>query len=156
MNIAIRNAIEADIPILTGLYRDMYDELTAYNDTFSLNIEELPDLLSTRLKSKLFRVFIAENGGTAIGFILAGISKTERKLKKEGTPFIGSYIDIFVTGGFRGQNAAAMLLDAADEWFRESGADMAEAVILSGNDASKALFGKHGLRPLFDTFYRRI
>ena len=156
MSVTIRPAVAGDVPVLVGLYGDMYAKLMEYDGTYDVDSAVLPELLAIWMKSKMFNLYVAEQEGALAGFLLAGLAKVERKLKTDGASIVGNYVDIYVAEEYRCGYIASSLLDAADEWFRSCGVGRAEAVILCGNSASQALFGKHGLTPFYTTYHREL
>ncbi len=137
----IRPAQEADLPVLERMYAELYDMLSGVGMPYELDRDALADILSAQIRSRLFRLLLAENDGVCIGFISAGVSRIDRKFKGG---LVGVVNDIFVEPSARKSGAAAALLEEAESWMRESGAKSVKCDIIVGNEGGHKFWTAHG------------
>ncbi|MEG1633449.1 MAG: GNAT family N-acetyltransferase [Oscillospiraceae bacterium] len=154
MGTTIRPAAEGDIDALLALYGSLYDTLRGFGLPFELSPHELRQILAVMVKSKLCRLLIAEENGETLGFISAAVTRMDRKLRFEGGNLIGTVNDICVSPACRGTGLAARLLSEAEDWFRASGAAVAECDILCGNLPAQGFWRKQGYTELALVSYK--
>ena len=152
----IRTARESDLDALAGLYKDLYDTLDGFGLPFSLDSSSIKDILSVILRSKLCRILVAENEGAVCGFLTAGISRMDRKLKYLGESTIGMIHDVYIAPEHRKKRIAAQMLNEAEAWFRDNGVKIIECNILMENHVSAAFFNKNGYKELARIVYKEL
>ncbi len=144
----IRDGRPEDLETVVGLYRALYAELEGYGLIFSLEEEGLERALETQLRSKLCLVAVAEEEGELVGFLSAGVVRMDRKLSYEGRSAMGLIHDLYLTPAARGRGTASALLDRAEGWMREAGAEVAECQVVRGNTLGAAFWSRRGYDPV--------
>lgn len=79
--------------------------------------EEFLAELTKRAKEKHGRIFIAEDGGKALGWAMCYLEHHETFVRKELRPF-GYVAEMFVDESARGRHVGRMLLKACEDHFR--------------------------------------
>ncbi len=153
MDYTIRAADLSDLPALTELYLAYGAELRECGLQYEINVEEVPTILSTRIKSRLFYLGIAQCEGKVKGFIICSIAKIGREYLCDGSGQVGYVHDIYVHSTLRRAGCANALLDAAKEWLKESGVHAIELEVLRRNRSGKSFWESAGGREIA-TFYQ--
>ena len=149
----IRTADVSDLSALTQLYLAYSEELQKCGLQYEINVEEVPAVLSARIKSRLFFVGTAQCDGKAEGFIICSIAKIGREYLCEGSGQVGYVNDVYVSPAMRRTGCANALLDAAKAWLKECGVNALELEVLSGNTIGKSFWERTGGREIA-TFYQ--
>ncbi len=148
MTYIIRSADVSDLSALIKLYLVYSAELQKCGLQYEINVEEVPVVLNTRIKSRLFYVGIAQCDGEVKAFILCSIAKIGREYLCEGNGQVGYVSDIYVNPSMRRTGCANALLDAAKAWLRESGVNSLQLEVLSGNTGGKSFWEGTGGREI--------
>ena len=152
----IRLANESDLDTLVRLYSNLYNTLDGYGLPFSLDSDNIRDILAVMLKSKLCCIVVAQYEDTVCGFLSAGIVCMDRKLKFKGENVIGKIHDIYVDPEYREKHTATQMLEKVEAWFRDNGVKIIESDILVDNNVSAAFFGKNGYKELARNVYKEL
>jgi ribosomal protein S18 acetylase RimI-like enzyme len=104
------------------------------------------------------RVFVAERGGSVVGFIVVMVEHFD-----EGDlhlyPMYKSFADItdlYVEENHRGRGIAGALLSAAEEHARAMGIERIKLAALSGNEEARAVYLRRGYREYDVTYCRDL
>ncbi len=154
MAITIREATTDDIDGLTALYGEYFEELRPMGMYYTLDMATLPDVLSTRIRSRLVLTAVAEDGTGLRGFVICTLSRLGREYKCEGSRFIGTMNELYVAADVRRRGVAGRLCDYGEAWLRERGAPGVQFQILRGNGASAELWRKRGADPVGTLYYK--
>lgn len=144
MPYTIQTADTADLSALTELYLTYCAELRQCGLQYEINVAEVPSVLSTRIKSKLFYIGIVRHEGKDKGFVICSISKLGREYLCEGNEQIGHIHDIYVTSSMRRTGCANALLDVSKAWLKECGVNCLQLEVLSGNADGKFFWERRG------------
>ena len=157
MSIVCRRAGPEDADRVAVLYDELYEVLNGFDLPFTLRREELADMLSIMLKSKLCYICVAEReNGDICGFVSAGIMRIDKKLEHRGGALTGRLHDIYVEPEIQGQGTAERLLSMLEEWFKDNGAAIAETHVQIKNERSLSFFKKHGYRVMGQIVYKEL
>lgn len=148
MTYIICTADVSDLSALTELYLTYCTELQKCGLQYEINTEEVPILLSTRIKSRLFYIGIAKCDGEMKGFIICSIAKIGREYLCEGSGQVGYINDIYVKSTMRRTGCANALLNAAKAWLKECGVSSLHLEVLSGNTGGKSFWERSGGREI--------
>lgn len=99
--------------------------------------------LRSQLAEEATAVFVAEQGGTVIGYVFAALEPISWKDLRDACGFIH---DIAVDERGRRGGVATALLDAAIAWLRSRGAPRVVLWTAERNPAAQQLFDKFGFR----------
>ena len=149
----IRTANIDDLCVLTRLYLAYSEELQKCGLQYEINLEAVPEVLSTRIRSRLFFVGLALSDEKAEGFIICSLVKIGREYLCEGSGQVGYVNDIYISPSMRRTGYAAALLDAAKAWLKECGVNSLELEVLHGNIGGKSFWERTGGREIA-TFYQ--
>jgi ribosomal protein S18 acetylase RimI-like enzyme len=149
----IRTADVSDLSALTELYLAYSAELQQYGLQYEINVEEVPAVLNTRIKSRLFFVGAVLLAEKVEGFIICSIAKIGREYLCEGSGQVGYVNDVYVSPSMRCTGCANALLDAAKAWLKECGLNSLELEVLSGNTGGKSFWERIGGHEIA-TFYQ--
>ena len=142
-SVHIRQAGVEDLPAAAALWQ----QLDAYHRSLGLmfpEVDNAPQLWAESFQRTLGRfsfLWLAEQGGGAVGFLMARIKQSPAYL---GGKQIGEISDLFVVPAARGAGAAAQLVQAAMQKFAELQVHSVEVQIQAGNDDGLAFWHKHG------------
>lgn len=148
MNYIIRPVDVSDLSALTELYLVYNAELQTCGLQYEINVEEVPVVLNTRIKSRLFYVGIAQYNGEVKGFIICSIAKIGREYLCESSGQVGYVNDIYVNPSMRRTGCANALLDAAKAWLKECGVNSLQLEVLSGNTGGRSFWERTGGREI--------
>ncbi len=143
MGVTIRQAGADDLPAATALWQ----QLDAYHRSLGLAFPEAdnaPQLWAESFQRTLGRfsfLWLAEQDGTAVGFLMARIKQSPAYL---GGKQVGEISDLYVEPAARGEGAAAQLVQAAMQKFTELGVHSVEVQVQAGNDGGLEFWHKHG------------
>jgi GNAT superfamily N-acetyltransferase len=129
------------------MYGELYKALGGFGLPFGLDMKGLSELLPVMLRSKLCCVIVAEDGEGVCAFLSGAVARIDRKYAY-GTGLVGRVSDLYVAPGKRGSGLADSLLRAAEDWFRQSGAAIAECDVLTQNLPAGRFWDKRGYRDL--------
>lgn len=130
----IRPAVTTDIPRIVELWREMWDlhegldpdryvSTPAAEQVISLWIEQ-------NLRGERAQVFVAEQDGTIVGYLLALILENPPVVPQQ---FFGYVSEVAVTATARDGGVGQILLNAAHDWFRSKGLSIVEVNISALN-----------------------
>ena len=148
MALTIRRATKADLPTLGGLGASLlrlhYDFDPQRFMAPGTNVESgYAWFLGTQLEDSAAAVFVAERGGTAVGYVYAGLEPQSWKELREESGYIH---DIVVIDSERRNGVASLLMEAAFEWLRSIGAPRVILGTADKNAGAQRLFERLGFR----------
>jgi ribosomal protein S18 acetylase RimI-like enzyme len=88
-------------------------------------------------------LLVAEQDGSVVGYVWAGLEPRSWKELRDATGFID---DVVVDAGTRRTGVATALVEAAAAWLRERGAPRVMLWTAEQNDAAQRLFERLGFR----------
>ena len=144
----IRRATEEDVPALGRLGGLLMRAHHAFDAERFLPPGRDPDtgygrFLRSQLRDADVVIFVADRGGTVIGYVMAGLEPLSWKELRDACGFIH---DVAVEEGGRRTGAATALVNAAIEWLRERGAPRVMLWTAERNPAGRRLFERLGFR----------
>jgi len=147
-NLIIRRATTTDVPALGALGASLLLTHHAFDSDRFMAPPEDPVggyawFLGTQLKESDVAVFVAERGGTVIGYIYAGLEPQSWKELREEAGFIH---DIVVGEEARRLGIASALIEKACEWLRSIGAPRVVLWTAEKNEGAQRLFTRSGFR----------
>lgn len=140
---SIRPAGLEDLPAAAALWQ----QLDAYHRSLGLAFPEVADAPQKwadsfqRTLGRFSFLWLAEQGGGAVGFLMARIKQSPAYL---GGKQIGEISDLYVAPVARGAGAATQLAQAAMQKFAELGVYSVEVQVQAGNDDGLAFWHKQG------------
>ena len=99
--------------------------------------------LCTQLEEEGVAIFVAEQGGSLVGYVYAGLEPQSWKELREAAGFIH---DVVVAPQAQRHGVASALIDAACEWFRTVGAPRVVLWTAEKNEGAQRLFTRLGFR----------
>ena len=132
-DVIYREAVEADYPVVAGLY----DKLDKFLREFTYNFPEVENVgelwLDTfrRTLGRFSVLYVAEYQGEIVGFIVARVKRVPAYL---GGVMVGELKDMWIEHKVRRLGIGEVLLRMAIEWCRDQEVYSVEAQILLGND----------------------
>lgn len=100
--------------------------------------------LVSQISSPTSLVMVAEDAGTVIGYVYAGVEGTNW-MELRGP--CGVVHDVYVDEAARGLGAGRGLLDAAIAWIRSQGRSQVVLLTKTRNERAQRLFASLGFRP---------
>lgn len=145
MNITIRKAIAADIPLLKPLgielqenERSVYPERAVATDI----VDQYNDILLRDVKSGEWHVFVAEIDGKIVGYVSGTANDPEDDLENTTTGF---YVgDLVVLGEYRSLGIGAKLMNAIIDYAKQSGFGSIELNVLAANERAQKFYKDQG------------
>lgn len=144
----IRLATPADVPALGRLgallMRAHYEfDPQRFMDPGTDPAEGYAWFLGKQLKDDDSVIFVADDGGTVVGYVYAALEPISWKELRDACGFIH---DILVEESSRRAGTATALMNAATEWLRERGAPRVILGTADKNERAQRLFTKLGFR----------
>ncbi len=147
-DIIVRRAAPADLPVLGRLGALL---MRAHHDfdpcRFMAPAEHAQQgyagFLGEQLEQDTAAIFVAERGGTVLGYVYAAI---EGKAWKELRDVAGFIHDVAVVESERRQGLGARLLDVAAQWLAGQGVPRVMLWTAEQNAGAQRLFAKLGFR----------
>jgi len=147
---------EKDIPVVSGLFKEMYREQKSQGMIFSLREEEVEAALAAQLKSRLHFLHILECDGNIHGFASSGMVKLQRKYKLGEDEFIGFIHDLYIEPAYRGKGCGEELLAALELEMKQAGIRHIELHVISGNTGGIRFWSKNGFDAMMQVMYKSI
>jgi len=147
-NLTIRRATEADLPTLGVLGASLLRAHYAFDQQRFMAPRGDPEagyawFLGSQLKEDDVAVFVAEQAGTIVGYVYAGLEPQSWKELREAAGFIH---DVVVTPEAQRHGVASALIEAACDWFRSIGAPRVVLWTAEKNEVAQRLFARLGFR----------
>lgn len=156
MKLTIRRSREEDAPALGDLWHEMarFHAKQAPYWRIRPNCKNgYISFMHDVAKSEDKAVFLAEDDGKPIGFVLAQLSGRARIfVEKE----YGLIVDLAVTNGYRRSGVGEKLLHRAVRWFKSKGLKTVEVRVSQANPVATAFWQKMGFEPYMTMNRRRI
>ncbi|HZS82411.1 MAG TPA: N-acetyltransferase [Stellaceae bacterium] len=106
------------------------------------------DHLLRRTAEAMGAVFVAEAGGSVVGFIACRVKDSRSLVETEAYTRYGYVSDLEVDPAWRGQGVAARLLAAAERHLAATGAvTRMRLTVLAANAPARRAYEKYGFRP---------
>lgn len=99
--------------------------------------------LRSQLRDEDVAVFVAERGGTVVGYVFAGLEPLSWKELRDACGFIH---DVAVEEAGRRTGVATALIEAASDWLRDRGAPRVILWTAAQNHPAQRLFERLGFR----------
>jgi ribosomal protein S18 acetylase RimI-like enzyme len=146
--IIIRPATKSDLPALGRLGALLLRTHFGFDQQRFMAPGSNPEqgyawFLGTQLLHRDVAVFIAEDGGSIVGYVYAGIEPQSWKELRDTAGFIH---DIVVDELARRRGIAESLISAAIEWLQKQGVPRVVLWTAEKNDSAQRLFTKLGFR----------
>jgi len=147
-NLTIRRATDADLPTLGVLGASLLRAHYAFDQQRFMAPRGDPEagyawFLGSQLKEDDVAVFVAEQAGTIVGYVYAGLEPQSWKELREAAGFIH---DVVVTPQAQRHGVASALIEAACDWFRSIGAPRVVLWTAEKNEVAQRLFARIGFR----------
>lgn len=118
--------------------------------------EDYVAFIESMIAENAGRIFLAETGGKAAGFVGCWIGETDEIPLKEEARRFGYICDLFVATTHRRRGVARRLLDAAEEHLAAQGARRVMVIALSANAPACATYRALGYRDYEITFEKLL
>lgn len=146
--VAIRRATAADLPALGVLGASLLRDHYAFDPQRFMAPRGDPEsgyawFLGTQLKQDDVAVFVAEQGGSVVGYLYAALEPESWKELREAAGYIH---DIVVVPEARRHGVASALVETACAWFRSVGAPRVVLGTAEKNERAQRLFTRLGFR----------
>ena len=147
-NLTIRRATDADLPTLGVLGASLLRAHYAFDQQRFMAPRGDPEagyawFLGSQLKEDDVAVFVAEQAGTIVGYVYAGLEPQSWKELRDAAGFIH---DVVVTPEAQRHGVASALIEAACDWFRLIGAPRVVLWTAEKNEVAQRLFTRIGFR----------
>ncbi len=165
--IEIRPAGESDLSAIAALLHEGDSHHRPY-DSRAIRQEEPtpadPDVLRAWLGDPATVVLMAQNpatqdpageAGAALGFLRAVVQERPATRLRHALKAV-VIEELVVTEAARGLGTGTRLMDEAQAWARERGADRVELGVYDANEAALTLYRKQGYRTLIRTLVRDL
>jgi ribosomal protein S18 acetylase RimI-like enzyme len=152
----IRPAKRADLDPIVLLWREMWDQHVAVDPrvTPTANANRvMRDLLDGWYEGDDAGLFVAEEGGRLVGYVLALILENPAVVPN---PRFGYVSDLAVTAACRRLGTGSQLLDEAHAWFRKRGVKTAEVQVSALNPRAAAFWKRHGYAPFVERLQKGL
>jgi len=148
LDFIIRRATEQDLPALGKLGALLLRTHFAFDQRRFMAPGDDPEngyawFLGTQLEDRDVAVFVADQGGTVLGYVYAGIEPQSWKELREEAGFIH---DVVVDERGRGMGLATRLIEAVAEWLASRGTPRVVLWTAERNRAAQRLFEGLGFR----------
>lgn len=139
----VRKAVLADKSKVAELYKNLFTESAKMQPLFYKEAEIEDDFLTKVIKDDSAALFVAEEAGCIVGFVLALEEATQpfgcvRRLK------YAYLLDIIVKEEYRGKGITAGLVECVKIWAKEKGLHHISLTVLEENERAIASYEKEG------------
>ena len=155
--IKIRAFKEADIPRIVEKQERLNQFHRKFNRRFYAPSRaasvEFSNYIARRRTDNDFMLFVAEESGVVIGFVMGWIRFRPPlyELRK-----VGYLSNIFVDEAARGRGIGGRLYRRLENWFKTMDVDFVETTAYAGNTETLEVFRSYGLKDLSVTFYKEL
>lgn len=157
MEYEISPALPEEAGILEALFLDYYRDLEGFGIQYALNREKLPEVLSARIRSRMYLCVLARaQDGEAAGFLMASVSRLAGEYLCRGEGAVGYVHHVYVAPAHRRRGLALGLLDAARDWLLGQGVSALELDVLGGNEPARRFYEAAGFAPAAVTMYKAL
>jgi GNAT superfamily N-acetyltransferase len=154
--IIIRKAVQRDIPVMVGLWKEMMDLHKERDKFFTLKAgadKKWFKFITGHISSKKSTVLVAEHNGRLVGHCLTFISEYPSVLT---TKRYGVFQELAVTGDYRRNGIGQRLVEEMLKWFRKRRIKRLEVRVSVFNEISTAFWRKMGFKPYLETLCLEI
>jgi ribosomal protein S18 acetylase RimI-like enzyme len=142
----IRNAVDADINAIIGLWQEMMDFHIERSDLYQIK-PDARKIYSNYLKDVLispeYVLLVYEVENKVIGYLIA--TESDEPPVYEGT--VGLILEISVTEKHRNKGIGEELVTEIEKYFLNKGIIRIECMVSDFNEISKKFWFKHGYKP---------
>ena len=144
-DITYRPADEADFHSLEAMYTELnaYFYEVGYLLPHPENVGEVWLESFRRTLGRFSNVFVAEQDGKLLGFILCRLKRLPAPM---GGLLVGEVSDVWVEAKARRWGVGRSLVQAGLDWLREQGVHSVEVQVLAGNEGSLKFFESLGFQ----------
>jgi len=138
--ITVRRAVEADVPGVGVLWKEMmafHEALDPRFERASDGEERFAEFLRASLANEKWLLVVADDGGTLVGYGMAAVSERPPVLKERR---MGLVSDLAVSAAYRRRGIGRRLVDEMMRWFREQGLQHAEVNVATCNPLATAFW----------------
>ena len=143
-NMRVRRAVEADIPALLGM-AERFLAGESYRGVIAFVPERLENLFRQLGSSEATLLLVAEHGGQIVGMIAFAVYPH---------PFSGEIVGGEVFWWSERRGAGGALLEAAEMWARQRGAQILQMV--APTETVGRIYQKRGYRLIESNWQRRV
>lgn len=151
----IRKAIINDIPAIAKLYREQFREMAKLRPDFIKEGDQSADFLENTITNEDSDIFVCEENGKVIGFILLQ-AKTRPDFDFMLPGKFCYIMDIIVTESHRGKGFGTALMNAAKVWANEHNCSFVNLDVLVNNHSAIKLYEKLGFIPKAQEMYCKL
>ena len=154
--IAIRRATSKDLKDIMSLARKLWDYHIPLDPLWRSGQQMRKhdrQWYRTKLRSKNFRVYVAEHKGKIIGFFSGQIRPSSRALRYRYQGFINQ---AYVKPAYQGLGIGKQLLDECITWFKSRKLDFVELHVDSRNIPGHHAWSKLGFKEYLKRMRRKI
>lgn len=154
--VKIREAAVGDVPVIVEIWKELMDfhkELDAIFSRSATGHERFAEFLTSNMEKEDSCVLVAADGGRAVGYCQACISKYPPVLVRE------KYVKIFdmgVTEKYQRQGIGRMMIDALRRWYADKDVGRIELKYLTANKSAEEFWTKMGFKPYLKTAFLEI
>lgn len=154
--VKIREAAVGDVPVIVEIWKELMDfhkELDAIFSRSATGHERFAEFLTSNMEKEDSCVLVAADGGRAVGYCQACISKYPPVLVRE------KYVEIFdmgVTEKYQRQGIGRMMIDALRRWYADKDVGRIELKYLTANKSAEEFWTKMGFKPYLKTAFLEI
>lgn len=136
----IRPAVEADIPAITALYRELDQALVSMQPEFFCEAPREADEIRHDIRAQDADFLLAEQDGAALGFARVNYAGWTPEFSCVLPHRYASLADLVVGKAYRGQCIGGQLLAAAKRWARDRRLEYIELNVLAQNENAVKLY----------------
>ena len=149
MSYEISPARSEEEAALCALFEAYYEELRALGMNYALNRDKLPEVIRSRIRSRMFTFPVARTEeGEIAGFLMGSVHRLGGEYLSEGSAAVGFLHEMYVLPAHRRRGLAQRLLRALEDWLRAQNVSALELHVLEQNQGARALYLAEGFRPI--------
>ena len=158
MSFTIRPAVDADLSVLGRLGASLMRVHHSFDSGRFLAPGDRPEdgyawFLGTQLREPDVVVLVAEQKGSVVGYVYAGLEPLSWKELRGPAGFIH---DVIVEEHARHRGVATALIEAASDWLKEHGAPRVVLWTAAQNTSAQRLFAGRGFRQTMIEMTREV
>lgn len=155
MNIHIRRAILADVPVICALSQSLFEHERQFTDEFNMgwsHSEEGRKFFTKRIRSKSSFILVAFDDENAVGYILIKIEKFTWRAHNP----IADVGNLSVDPMYRGQGIGTKLFEKARKIAKKRGVKRLSVQALTGNTRAVKFYKTQGFTDFTVAFLMNI
>lgn len=138
------------------MFLDYLKDLRSKGLHYDIDEDNIESFVMSRIRSRAILSLAAVEDEKILGIVFASIARISGEYLIMNKKITGYVNDVYVLPEERGRGIAWSLINEAEKWFAEMGADSFEIHIVNGNKEAAAFWESYGLEPVSACYFKKI